>query len=64
MSRMRNAFRDAFKKREISPDMVGNLELEKNDLLALILATASVIIPTVLIIFAVIAFIIIFMFYR
>ncbi|MEG1254961.1 hypothetical protein [Clostridium sp.] len=64
MSRMRNAFKDVFKKREVNPDMVANLQLEKNDFLALVLATASVIIPVLLIIFAVIAFIIFFMFYR
>lgn len=61
---MRNAFKDVFKKREVNPDMVANLQLEKNDFLALVLATASVIIPVLLIIFAVIAFIIFFMFYR
>ncbi len=44
--------------------MMGKIELEKNDVLALVLATASVIVPVVLIIFAVIALIIFIMFYR
>jgi len=61
---MKNAYRDVFKKKEVNKDMIGNLQLEKNDFLALVIATASVIIPVLLIIFAVIALIIYFMFGR
>jgi len=61
---MKNAYRDVFKKREVNKDMIGNLQLEKNDFLALVIATASVIVPVLLIIFAVIALIIYFMFGR
>ncbi len=62
--KMKEAYKVVFKKREVNPEMIGKLELEKNDLLALILATASVIVPVLLIVFAVIALIIFIMFYR
>ena len=56
--KMKEAYKVVFKKREVNPEMIGKVELEKNDLLALILATASVIVPVLLIVFAVIALII------
>ncbi|MBE6059972.1 MULTISPECIES: hypothetical protein [unclassified Clostridium] len=62
--KMKEAYKVVFKKREVNPEMIGKVELEKNDLLALILATASVIVPVLLIVFAVIALIIFIMFYR
>lgn len=62
--KMKDAYKVVFKKREVNPEMIGKVELEKNDLLALILATASVIVPVLLIVFAVIALIIFIMFYR
>jgi len=62
--KMKEAYKVVFKKREVNPEMIGKVELEKNDLLTLILATASVIVPVLLIVFAVIALIIFIMFYR
>ncbi|HAR84414.1 MULTISPECIES: hypothetical protein [Clostridium] len=62
--KMKEAYKVVFKKREVNPEMIGKVELEKNDLLALVLATASVIVPVLLIVFAVIALIIFIMFYR
>lgn len=62
--KMKEAYKVVFKKREVNPEMIGKVELEKNDLLALVLATASVIVPVLLILFAVIALIIFIMFYR
>ncbi|MGN9163306.1 hypothetical protein [Clostridium sulfidigenes] len=62
--KMKDAYKVVFKKREVNPEMIGKVELEKNDLLALVLATASVIVPVLLIVFAVIALIIFIMFYR
>ncbi len=62
--KMKEAYKVVFKKREVNPEMIGKVELEKNDLLALILATASVIVPVLLTVFAVIALIIFIMFYR
>lgn len=62
--KMKAAYKAVFKKREVNPEMIGKIELEKNDVLALVLATTSVIVPVLLIIFAVIAFIIFIMFYR
>jgi len=62
--KMKEAYKVVFKKREVNPEMIGKVELEKNDLLALVLATASVIVPVLLIVFAVITLIIFIMFYR
>lgn len=62
--KMKEPYKVVFKKREVNPEMIGKVELEKNDLLALVLATASVIVPVLLIVFAVIALIIFIMFYR
>jgi hypothetical protein len=64
LMKMKEAYKAVLKKREVNPEMIGKIELEKNDVLALILATSSVIVPIVLIIFAVIALIIFIMFYR
>ncbi len=64
MRRTKEAFKEAFKKKEINPEMIGKVELEKNDVLAIILASASVIVPMVFIIFALVALVILFMFYR
>jgi len=52
--KMKEAYKVVFKKREVNPEMIGKVELEKNDLLA----------PVLLIVFAVIALIIFIMFYR
>jgi len=64
LRRTKEAFKEAFKKKEINPEMIGKVELEKNDVLAIILASASVIVPMVFIIFALVALVILFMFYR
>lgn len=64
LGRTKDAFKEAFKKKEINPEMIEKMELEKNDVLAIMIASASVIVPVMLIIFAIIALIILFMFYR
>ncbi|MDU4889695.1 MAG: hypothetical protein E6344_03165 [Clostridium sp.] len=64
MANMRKVVKEALGKREANPDMIGKIELEKNDVLALILAMASVAIPVFLLMFAGVALVIFVMFYR
>ncbi|MEG2936584.1 MAG: hypothetical protein RR844_08865 [Clostridium sp.] len=64
MANMRKVVKEALGKREASPDMIGKVELEKNDILALMIAMASVAIPVFLLMFAGVALVIFVMFYR
>lgn len=52
------------KKKEIDPEIKKNLKLEATDFLALMIAAITVIGPVVLAIFALIAIIILVLFYR
>lgn len=63
MANMRKVVKQALAKREASPDMIGKIELEKNDLLAMMIAMASVAIPVFLLMFAGVAVVIFVMFY-
>lgn len=57
-------FKQAFGKKELNKDMVGNLRLEKNDFLALVIAGGTVFLPALLLMFGGIALLILFLFYR
>lgn len=63
MGNMMKVVKAALGKKKVNPDMVGNVELEKNDILALIIAISSVAIPVFLAMFAGVAIIIFIMFY-
>lgn len=63
MGKMTRVVKDALGKKEVNPEMVGKVEFEKNDLLALVIAMASVAIPVFLAMFAGVALIIFIMFY-
>lgn len=63
MGRMTSVVKDALKKRDVNPEMVGKVDFEKNDLLALIIAVASIAIPVLIVMFAGIALIIFVLFY-
>lgn len=55
---------ELLKKKEIDPEIKKNLKLEASDFLALMIAAITVIGPVVLAIFALIAIIILVLFYR
>lgn len=55
---------ELLKKKEIDPEIKKNLKLEATDFLALMIAAITVIGPVVLAIFALIAIIILVLFYR
>lgn len=63
MGRASKALREALGKKEANTEMVGKVQFEKNDFLALIIAMASVAIPVFLAFFGGIALIIFIMFY-
>ncbi|GEM_PF-374983 len=63
MANMMKVVKDALGKKEVNPEIVGKVELEKNDVLALIIAMSSVAIPVFLAMFAGVALIIFIMFY-
>ncbi len=55
--------RALLEKKEIDPEIGKNLEFEKNDFLAMFIASATVFLPVVLAAFAVIAIIILLLFH-
>lgn len=57
-------FRSLLKKKEIDPEIKKDLKFEKNDFLAMVIASLMVFGPVVIAAFAVIAVIILFLFYR
>lgn len=63
MANMKKVFKEALGKREANPDKIGQVELEKNDLLAMMIAMAWVAIPIFLLMFAGVALIIFVLFY-
>ncbi len=64
MRKRRVTFKEIFKKKEIRPDMIGNVKLEKNDVLAMAIAAVTVFLPAVLLIFGGLAVLILVLFYR
>ena len=56
--------RSLLEKKEVNPEIEKNLEFEKNDFLAMFIASATVFIPVVIAAFAVIAIMILLLFYR
>ena len=63
MANMRKVLKEALGKKEANPDKIGKIELEKNDVLALMIAMASVAIPVFLAMFAGVGLIIFVLFY-
>lgn len=64
MANMRKVIKEALGKKEANPDMIGKIALEKNDLLAMMIALGSVALPVLLLMFAGVALVIFVLFYR